>query len=206
MHADGASDVAGINVVWLAGGHSVFWRLSAAGNLRQDLVPLFSLSTVDHNKAAWPPTSLTRLANCHTTIMLDQCLSDVRGVLRQVISTMLRKMPGRLAGAMPEVLAAVVAKLAAAQSSPLITSLLIVLAQLAHADARQLLDFLASQPAPGISVDFETKFSQTALSCLLPLLRVTTRLSYARDFSQVVGVDCGNCFLYVLALCTSDCC
>jgi hypothetical protein len=67
----------------------------------------------------------------------------------QVLSTMLRKMPGRLAGAMPEVVSAVVAKLAAAQSSPLITSLLIVLAQLAHADARQLLDFLASQSAPG---------------------------------------------------------
>lgn len=62
---------------------------------------------------------------------------------------MLRKMPGRLAGSMPEVVAALVAKLAAAQSSPLITSLLIVLAQLVHSDARQLLDFLASQPAPG---------------------------------------------------------
>ncbi|BDA48104.1 Importin-9 [Coccomyxa sp. Obi] len=67
----------------------------------------------------------------------------------EVVSTMLRKMPGRLAGAMPEVVAALVAKLAAAQSSPLITSLLIVLAQLVHSDARQLLDFLASQPAPG---------------------------------------------------------
>lgn len=62
---------------------------------------------------------------------------------------MLRKMPGRLAGSMQEVVGAVVAKLAAAQSSPLITSLLIVLAQLVHANARPLLDFLASQPAPG---------------------------------------------------------
>ena len=45
--------------------------------------------------------------------------------------------------------AALVAKLGASQSTPLVTSLLVVLAQLAHADARQLLDFLAGQPAPG---------------------------------------------------------
>ena len=62
---------------------------------------------------------------------------------------MLRKMPQRMAGSMPEVVAAVVAKLAAADSSPLITSLLVVLAQLVHVDAGQLLGFLAAQPAPG---------------------------------------------------------
>lgn len=68
----------------------------------------------------------------------------------QVVSTMLRKMPQRMAGAMPEIVKALVAKLAAADSSPLITSLLVVLAQLAHANTGQLLDFLASQPAPGM--------------------------------------------------------
>jgi hypothetical protein len=67
----------------------------------------------------------------------------------QVISTMLRRMPGRVAGSMPEVVRAVVAKLDASDSSPLITSLLIMLAQLVHANAQQLLDFLASQPSPG---------------------------------------------------------
>lgn len=66
----------------------------------------------------------------------------------QVVSTMLRKMPQRMAGSMPEVVKAIVAKLASAESSPLITSLLVVLAQLVHVNAQQLLDFLASQPAP----------------------------------------------------------
>ena len=67
----------------------------------------------------------------------------------QVVSTMLRKMPQRMAGSMPEVVKAVVAKLASAESSPLITSLLVVLAQLMHVNTSQFLDFLASQPAPG---------------------------------------------------------
>ena len=67
----------------------------------------------------------------------------------QVVSTMLRRMPQRMAGSMPEVVKALVAKLGSAESSPLITSLLVVLAQLVHANARQLLDFLAAQPAPG---------------------------------------------------------
>ena len=62
---------------------------------------------------------------------------------------MLRKMPQRMAGSMPEVVKAVVAKLASAESSPLITSLLVVLAQLMHVNTSQFLDFLASQPAPG---------------------------------------------------------
>ena len=62
---------------------------------------------------------------------------------------MLRKMPQRMATSMPEVIKAIVAKLASAESSPLITSLLIVLAQLVHVNAQQLLDFLAAQPAPG---------------------------------------------------------
>ena len=68
----------------------------------------------------------------------------------QVVSTMLRKMPQRMAGSMPEVVKAVVAKLASAESSPLITSLLVVLAQLMHVNTSQFLDFLASQPAPGM--------------------------------------------------------
>ena len=63
---------------------------------------------------------------------------------------MLRKMPQRMAGSMPEVVKAVVAKLASAESSPLITSLLVVLAQLMHVNTSQFLDFLASQPAPGM--------------------------------------------------------
>jgi len=50
---------------------------------------------------------------------------------------------------MQEVLGAVVAKLAAAQTPLLITSLLKVLAQLVHTNAGALLDFLATQPAPG---------------------------------------------------------
>lgn len=61
---------------------------------------------------------------------------------------MLRKMPARMAGAVPEVLRALVAKLGASDSSPLVTGLLCVLAQLVHANAQQLLDFLAAQPAP----------------------------------------------------------
>ncbi len=67
----------------------------------------------------------------------------------QVVSTMLRKMPQRMAASMPEVVKAIVAKLACAESSPLITSLLVVLAQLVHVNAQQLLDFLAAQPTPG---------------------------------------------------------
>jgi hypothetical protein len=67
----------------------------------------------------------------------------------QVVSTLLRKMPQRMAGSMPEVVKAIVAKLASADSSPLITSLLVVLAQLVHVNPQQLLDFLSSQPAPG---------------------------------------------------------
>lgn len=67
----------------------------------------------------------------------------------QVVSMMLRKMPQRMAGSMPEVVKATVAKLASAESSPLITSLLVVLAQLVHVNAGQLLGFLAAQPAPG---------------------------------------------------------
>ena len=61
---------------------------------------------------------------------------------------MLRKMPARMAAAMPEVVRALVAKLGTSESSPLVTGLLCVLAQLVHANAQQLLDFLASQPAP----------------------------------------------------------
>lgn len=64
---------------------------------------------------------------------------------------MLRKMPARMAGAAPQVVDALVAKLGASQSSPLVASLLVVLAQLAHADAQRLLDFLAAQPAPGLA-------------------------------------------------------
>ena len=67
----------------------------------------------------------------------------------QVVSMLLRKMPQRMAGSMPDVVKAVVAKLASAESSPLITSLLVVLAQLVHVNAHQLLDFLAAQPASG---------------------------------------------------------
>ena len=67
----------------------------------------------------------------------------------QVVSMLLRKMPQRMAGSMPDVVKAVVAKLASAESSPLITSLLVVLAQLVHVNAQQLLDFLAAQPGPG---------------------------------------------------------
>ena len=67
---------------------------------------------------------------------------------------MLRKMPQRMAGSMPEVVKAVVAKLASAESSPLITSLLVVLAQLMHVNTTQFLDFLASQPAPGTCPKF----------------------------------------------------
>lgn len=62
---------------------------------------------------------------------------------------MLRKMPGRVAGSMPEVVKAAIAKLGASDSSPLITSLLVVLAQLVHANAQHLIDFLATQPDPG---------------------------------------------------------
>ena len=65
-----------------------------------------------------------------------------------MLSTMLRKMPARMAARMPEVVRALVAKLGASDSSPLVTSLLCVLAQLVHADVQQLLGFLASQPAP----------------------------------------------------------
>ena len=61
---------------------------------------------------------------------------------------MLRKMPARMAAAMPEVVVALVAKLGASDSSPLVTGLLCVLAQLVHANAQQLLDFLAGQPPP----------------------------------------------------------
>jgi hypothetical protein len=63
---------------------------------------------------------------------------------------MLQKMPQRMAGSMPEVVKAIVAKLASAESSPLIVSLLVVLAQLVHVNVHQFLDFLASQPAPGM--------------------------------------------------------
>lgn len=104
---------------------------------------------------------------------------------------MLRKMPGRLAGAMPEVVAALVAKLAAAQSSPLITSLLILLAQLVRSDARQLLDFLASQPAPGVPPFFglighphlEVKVVESAL-CLLLVLCVGLTWPIRADILQ----------------------
>ena len=81
---------------------------------------------------------------------------------------MLRKMPQRMAGSMPEVVKAVVVKLACAESSPLITSLLVVLAQLVHVSAQHFLDFLASQPGQGV------RSSQPCLPCWMQHCKVLT--------------------------------
>ena len=114
----------------------------------------------------------------------------------QVVSTMLRKMPGRLAGATPEVVAALVAKLAAAQSSPLITSLLIVLAQLVHSDARQLLDFLASHVAPGVRPSASVPSPVCHAHCFCTCIHIKrSKLSELALFSLSVTcrADTANC-------------
>ena len=50
---------------------------------------------------------------------------------------------------MPALLTPLVTKLADSDSSPLVVQLLVVVAQLTLIDAKQLIDCLASQPAPG---------------------------------------------------------
>jgi hypothetical protein len=61
---------------------------------------------------------------------------------------MLKQMPEQMAPALPRVLSAVVAKLAVAQSSPLVVSLLLVVARLVQMDVSQLVSVLAAMPAP----------------------------------------------------------
>lgn len=49
----------------------------------------------------------------------------------------------------PALLRPLVEKLAQSDSSPLVVQLLLVIAQLIHINTNQLIDCLASQPAPG---------------------------------------------------------
>ena len=49
----------------------------------------------------------------------------------------------------PSLLPHVVAKLVGSESSPLLANLLLVMAQLVHLNATQLVDCLANQPSPG---------------------------------------------------------
>ena len=101
---------------------------------------------------------------------------------------MLRKMPQRMAGSMPEVVKAVVVKLACAESSPLITSLLVVLAQLVHVSTQHFLDFLASQPGQGIC------FSEPCLPCWMQhyKVRLPSQDKVYASLSPVCSAGCST--------------
>lgn len=66
-----------------------------------------------------------------------------------LIHQLLLKMPAQVGPIVPALLRPLVEKLAQSDSSPLVVQLLLVIAQLIHINTNQLIDCLASQPAPG---------------------------------------------------------
>ncbi|KAK9839772.1 hypothetical protein WJX81_000471 [Elliptochloris bilobata] len=78
------------------------------------------------------------------------------------LCTLLRAAPHALVPAVPALLAAAARRLAIAESPRLIAEILVLLAAVAHREPAQLLDFLASAPAPGGG------------SALQPVMRVWT--------------------------------
>ncbi len=80
--------------------------------------------------------------------LLDPRLEGAALFVGKTLQQLLRQMPTHIAPALPQMLAAIVNKLAAEQGTLTIVSLLLVVVQLVHLDAANLVACLAGMPAP----------------------------------------------------------
>ena len=77
----------------------------------------------------------------------------------------------------PGLLPPVVAKLVGSESSPLLSNLLLVIAQLVHLNATQLVECLAKQPSPGAEPCLVICLSNKHGVTSMPLLLMTVNHS-----------------------------